>query len=59
MALGALRDVRQYTAWEVSTTLTKVDLSYMVNILAIPNSELAHGFVNYRLEIDPSQYGAC
>ena len=26
MALGALRDVRQYAAWEVNTALTKVDL---------------------------------
>ena len=26
VALGALRDVRQYIAWEVSTALTKVDL---------------------------------
>jgi hypothetical protein len=26
VALGALRDVRQYTAWVVSTALTKVDL---------------------------------
>ena len=26
VALGALRDMRQYTAWEVSIALTKVDL---------------------------------
>jgi hypothetical protein len=31
----------------------------MVNILAIPNRELAYSFVNKWLKINPPQSGAC